>query len=216
MSETIRVLIVDDHTVVRHGLHLMLEQKPEIEVVGEGVDGLDAIYFAEKLKPDVILMDLAMPRMSGLEAIDQIHQKMPDIRILVLTSFADDEHLVTAVKSGAAGYLLKDSSPGDLVAAIHQVSQGNFSFSADFTRRLVMELHAPVKNATPSINLSSRELNVLRLAAAGLTNPEIATRLFITEGTDRFHFSNILRKLNLETRTQAVLFALRQGLADLT
>jgi two-component system, NarL family, response regulator LiaR len=215
MPEKIRVLIVDDHAVLRHGLRLMLEQKPEFEVIGEGRDGQEAVAMTLQLKPDLILMDLAMPRMSGLEAIVQIHQHMPEARILVLTSFSDDDNLIAAVKAGATGYLIKDSSPAELIAALHQVYEGNFSFSADFTRRLMLELRSPAKKVQPFNNLSERELDVLRMAGGGLSNAEIAARLFITEGTVRFHFSNILRKLNLPSRTQAVLFALREGLADL-
>jgi two-component system, NarL family, response regulator LiaR len=215
MDGRIRILIVDDHTVVRHGLRLMLEQKPDFEVVGEARNGQEAVCLAGQLKPDVILMDLLMPGMSGLEAISQICQNRQDAHILVLTSFSDDENLIAAIKAGATGYLMKDTSPADLVSAIHQVHEGNFRFSADFTRRLIMELHAPSKTDPAKINLTEREVSVLRLAAGGHSNAEIAAELYITEGTVRFHFSNILHKLDLPSRTQAVLFALRQGLADL-
>jgi two-component system, NarL family, response regulator LiaR len=214
MAEKIRVLIVDDHAVVRHGLRLMLEQKPEFDVIGEGRDGQDAVTMAGQLRPDVILMDLSMPRMSGLEAITQIHEQIPEIHILVLTSFSDDNNLVAAVKAGATGYLLKDSSPADLIAALKHVYEGDFTFSADFTRRLMLELRAPVKKAAPAYHLSERELEVLSLVGGGLSNAEIAARLFIAEGTVRFHISNILQKLTLPSRTQAVIFAIREGLTD--
>jgi NarL family two-component system response regulator LiaR len=215
MAEKIRILIVEDHTVVRHGLRLMLEQKPDLEVVGEAGDGREAVDKANILKPNVILMDLVMPRMDGVEATALIHQTLPDARILVLTSFSDDDKLVAAIKAGAMGYLLKDSSPADLLNAIHEVNEGKASLSPDFASRLVMELRAPAKPQHPQIVLTEREIEVLRLAASGLSNPEIASNLYITEGTVRFHFSNILNKLNLPNRTQAVLYALRQGWAEL-
>jgi len=193
----------------------MLEQKPEFEVVEEASSGQEAIDLADRLKPDVILMDLLMPGMSGLEAITRICQSRPETHILVLTSFSKDDDLIAAIKAGATGYLIKDSSPSELVRAIHQVHEGAFSFTADFTRRLVLELRAAPKKAQPKANLTGREVSVLRLAANGKSNAEIAAALFITEGTVRFHFSNILHKLELPSRTQAVLFALRTGLADL-
>jgi NarL family two-component system response regulator LiaR len=215
MPDKIRLLIIDDHTVVRHGLRLMLEQKPDFEVVGEGQDGFEAVALADQLKPDVILMDLLMPRLNGLEAITRIHQQQPEIALLVLTSYSDEDNLIAAIKAGAAGYLLKDSSPADLVAAIVAVYEGNFTFNPEFTRRLMAELRHPTKKIEPLDVLSGREMDVLRMAGAGLSNAEIAARLFITEGTVRFHLSNILHKLNLPSRTQAVLYAIREGLANL-
>jgi NarL family two-component system response regulator LiaR len=211
----IRVLIVDDHTVVRYGLRLMLEQKPGFEVVGEAADGLAAIHQSELLKPDVILMDLAMKGLDGVAAITQIHQTCPEIRILVLTSFPDDAKIMAAIQAGAMGYLLKDTSPSELVAAIQRVHRGEVSLSPDLARRLVLQLHGSQKPSQPETPLTDREIEVLRLAASGLSNPEIAKKLFITEGTVRFHFSNILDKLHLPNRTQAILYALRQGWADL-
>jgi two-component system, NarL family, response regulator LiaR len=215
MSGPIRVLIVDDHTVVRYGLRLMLEQKPEFAVVGEAADGLAAIQQAALLKPDVILMDLVMPQLEGVAAIAQIHQARPETRILVLTSFPDDAKILAAVQAGATGYLLKDTSPAELAAAIQQVHAGQASLSPELARRLMLQLQGAQKPSPPEATLTDREIEVLRLAASGLSNSEIAGQLFIAEGTVRFHFSNIFDKLHLPNRTQAILYALRQGWADL-
>jgi NarL family two-component system response regulator LiaR len=211
MSEKIRIMIVDDHTVIRHGLSLMLQQKPDFEVVGEAGDGLQAIDLARAIKPDVIMMDLVMPRMDGVEAIKCIHQEFPAMRIMVLTSFGDEERQVAAIKAGALGLLGKDSQPAELLAAIRDVYEGKASLTPDFARRLVLEIQAPKKAAQPETALTEREMEVLKMAASGLSNHEIADRLFLSEGTVRFHLSNIIHKLNLPNRTQAVLYALRQG-----
>jgi two-component system, NarL family, response regulator LiaR len=216
MANPIRVLIVDDHTVVRYGLKLMLEQKPEFAVVGEAADGLAAIQQAALLKPDVVLMDLAMPRLDGVEAIARIHQAHPETRIVVLTSFPDDTKILASIQAGATGYLLKDTSPSELVAALQQVSEGQASLSPELARRLMSQLQISQKHNPPEPKLTDREIEVLRLAASGLSNPEIAKKLVVSEGTVRFHFSNILAKLHLPNRTQAILYALRQGWANLT
>jgi len=211
----IRVLIVDDHTVVRHGLRLMLELKPGIEVVGEARDGAEAITQARRLRPDVILMDLEMPRVSGIQAIAEISPELPDIRILVLTSFGDSEKIASAIKSGAAGYILKDSSPTELVHAIREVAQGNISLPPDIAQKLVGALQRPARNLTKAKLLTNREREILQLAASGLSNREIAGRLVISEGTIRFHFSNIFNKLGVNNRSQAIVSALRQGLVNI-
>ncbi len=210
MEKTIRILIVDDHPVVRHGLRSMLELKPGIHVVGEAQNGEEAIYYAEKLKPDLILMDLVMPKKDGLEAITEILQQNPQARILVLTSFAKDERIIDALKMGATGYLLKETTPDELLKAIQETYVGETYIPYEIARRLV---RAMSKSGRPSIEttLTKREVEVLQMASRGLTNSQIANELVVAEGTVRFHFSNILSKLHLSNRTQAVLFAVQQG-----
>lgn len=215
MVDHIRLLIVDDHTVVRHGLRLMLELKPGIEVVGEAQDGEDAISQADLLQPDVILMDLEMPRVGGSQAITEIHQKYPGIRILVLTSFAESDKISMAIKAGASGYLLKDSTPADLLGAIQDVYAGNVSLPPEIAEKLVRELQQPVKNEAPEVALTGREKEIIQLAARGLSNQDIASKLVLSEGTVRFHLSNIFSKLQVTSRSQAILYALRHGWVDL-
>ncbi len=211
----IRLLIVDDHAVVREGLQALIISEPEIEVVGEAADGLEAVRLARALQPDVILLDLVMPRKSGLEAIAEIKQDNPEARILVLTSFADDDKVFTAIKSGALGYLLKDSLPHELLQAIRDTYRGESSLHPAIARKLVQELNRPSDLPPSGDPLTGRELEVLKLVAQGLSNQEIAEKLAITERTARTHVVNILGKLHLANRTQAALYALREGLADL-
>jgi NarL family two-component system response regulator LiaR len=215
MGGAIRVLTADDHDLVRRGLHALFEITSGIELVGEAVDGLDAIEKARQLEPDVILLDLVMPRMGGIEAIQGIRSENPDARILVLTSFAEDDQVFSAVKSGALGYLLKDSSPEDLLDAIREVHRGEPSLQPNIARKLLREISRPADRALIEEPLTDREVEVLRLVARGLSNQEIADELVISEGTVRFHVSNILDKLHLANRTQAALYALREGFASL-
>jgi DNA-binding NarL/FixJ family response regulator len=215
LTTAIRILIVDDHTLVRNAMHLMLDLKTGLEVVGEAQDGLEAIDQARILQPDVVLMDLEMPRLGGLEAIAEIHRQFPKIRIVVLTSFVDDQKIAAAIQAGAMNYLLKNSSPADLVRTIQEVYAGSANLSPEITRRLVAGLQQPAKPVAPETSLTERENEILRLAASGLTNPEIAEKLFISEGTVRFHISNIFSKLGVSSRSQAILYALRQGWVDL-
>jgi len=184
--------------------------------VGEACDGLESISQAEKLRPDVILMDMVMPKMDGIEAIRRITARQTGMRILVLTSFAADEKVFPAIKAGALGYLLKDSSPEELVAAIRQVHQGMPSLHPAIARKLLQELSHPAGNKPRSPDpLTEREVEVLRLVAKGGSNRQIADQMVISEATVRTHVSNILGKLHLASRTEAALYALREGLATL-
>lgn len=215
MSNTIRVLITDDHAVVREGLRTLIGTEPGMEVVGEARDGYEALNKVDLLNPDVILLDMVMPNKDGLSAITAIKDRRPDAHILVLTSFADDDKVFPAIKAGALGYLLKNSSPQRLLKAIRDVHNGEPSMSPAIAKKLMFEMQRP-NNLKPTVDpLTERELEVLRLIAKGLTNQEIANKLCIGEGTVRTHVSNILAKLHLANRTQAALYALREGLASL-
>jgi NarL family two-component system response regulator LiaR len=223
----IRVFVVDDHAIVRDGIRSLLATEADIEYVGEAANGSDAVSEVRSLCPDVILMDLVMPEMDGIEAIHQIMAFQPEARILVLTSFSADDKVFPAIKAGALGYLLKDTGSEDLMRAIHQVYRGESSLHPKIARMLLQE----ISTAQPSQNvehqprlagqstkvdpLTERELEVLKLVAHGCTNREIADQLIVTEGTVRTHVSNILDKLHLASRTQATLYALREGLASL-
>jgi two-component system, NarL family, response regulator LiaR len=215
MAETIRVLIADDHAVVREGLRGLISSEAGMAVVGEAKDGLETVLKAHALRPDVILVDLVMPRKDGIQAITEIKKNDPEARILVLTSFAEDDKVFPAIKSGALGYLLKDSSPQELLQAIRDVYHGESSLHPTIARKLIRELSQPTDLPPVEEPLTERELDVLRLVAQGLSNDEIGSRLFISERTVRTHVSNILGKLHLANRTQAALYALREGLASL-
>ncbi len=215
MTAPIRVLIADDHAIVRKGIRALLATEPDIEVVGEAGDGAEALGLVQALGPDVVLMDLVMPKLDGIEATRQIAAKQPGSRILVLTSFAADDKVFPAIKAGALGYLLKDSEPEVLVDAIHQVHQGQPSLEPSIARKVLLELAQPPKQALTPDPLTAREVEVLRLVAQGKYNREIAGALVITEMTVRTHVSNILSKLHVASRTQAALYALREGIASL-
>ena len=215
MSETIRVLIADDHAVVREGMRGLISSEPGMEVVAEARDGLETVQRVRAVQPDVILVDLVMPRMDGIQAIGEITAEFPDSRILVLTSFADDDKVFPAIKAGALGYILKDSGPDDLVQAIRQVHRGEPSLEPEIARKVLFELaHPPQRPPTPD-PLTEREMDVLRLIAQGKSNRAIAEDLVLAELTVRTHVSNILGKLHLASRTQAALYALKEGLASL-
>jgi NarL family two-component system response regulator LiaR len=215
MSKPIRLLICDDHAVVRRGLRSLVGVKAEMELVGEAVDGEEAVAMAKKLKPDVIIMDLIMPRKDGVTAITEIKKKNQNAKILVLTSFSDDKNVFSAIKAGASGYLLKDSSPEDLLQAIDDVYNGKSSLHPVIAQKVIHEMHQPSDLPPTDDPLSEREVEVLRNVAQGMSNQEIAQTLKIKEGTVRIHVGNILNKLQLANRTQATLYALREGLAEL-
>jgi two-component system, NarL family, response regulator LiaR len=213
---SIRVLLTDDHAIVRKGVRVLLATERDIQVVGEACDGEEAVAQAEALRPDVILMDLVMPKLDGIEAISQIMSKLPSTRILVLTSFAADEKVFPAIKAGALGYLLKDSGPEELVRAIHEVYRGEPSLEPSIARKVLLELvHPPMRKSLTVDPLTERELDILRLVAQGCSNKEIALKLSISELTVRTHVSNILGKLHLASRTQAALYALQKGITSI-
>jgi NarL family two-component system response regulator LiaR len=214
----IKLLIVDDHTIVREGLRTLLAETPGLEIVGEAADGPGAVTQAQALRPDVILLDLMLPGLTGIEVTQRLRQSLPECRILLLTSFAEDQNVVAAMQAGAAGYLLKDVLQGDLVNAIHQAMSGEPVLHPEAQRKLIEHLTRPPQPVTPGgsplplAELTEREHDVLRLIAQGRSNREIADQLHITEGTVKGHVSNILSKLHLQDRTQAALFAVRSGL----
>ncbi len=215
MTDRIRILIADDHAVVRHGLRALIATEPDLEIVGEAADGVEAVQLTATLKPDVLLLDMAMPRKTGLEAIDDIKRANMPVRILVLTSFAEDDRVFPAIKAGATGYLLKDTSPRELLQAIRDVYRGEVSLHPTIARKLVGELKRPPNLPPAEEPLTEREVQVLALVARGLSNQEIANTLFIGERTVRTHISNILGKLHFANRTQAALYAQREGLVHL-
>jgi len=211
----IRVLIADDHPIVRDGLRTLITTEPGMELVGEAANGQEAIEKARALKPDVILMDLVMPVKDGIQAIAEIKQFLPKVSILVLTSFSEEDRVFHAIRAGAMGYLLKDTSPEQLLQAIYAVHRGDASLHPSIALQLIREINKPSDLPLIEDPLTERELEVLRLVAQGLTNQEIAARLVRSEWTIRTHVRNILSKLHLANRTQAALYALREGLAQL-
>jgi two-component system, NarL family, response regulator LiaR len=215
LVEKIRIFIADDHIVVREGLRALLGTDPGIEIIGEAADGKEAVTAIRTLRPDVILLDLVMPQMSGLEAIVAVTQENPQARILVLTSFSDDDKVFPAIKAGALGYLLKDSSPQELIQAIRDVYHGEPSLDPNIALKLLREFKEPTDQPPAPEALTKREMKVLSLVSHGLTNQEIAEALFISERTVRTHVGNILNKLHLANRTQAALYAIRKGLTNL-
>jgi NarL family two-component system response regulator LiaR len=214
-SDPIRVFVADDHAIVRKGIAAVLELVPDIEVIGEAENGRDAVYRVAQLQPDVILMDLVMPEMDGIEAIRRIQERQPKARILVLTTFAGEDQVLPAIKAGALGYHLKDSRPEELVRAIRQVHRGEASLHPLIARKVLEELSRPSSRPPTPDPLTPREVEVLQLVAQGLENSEIAEKLVITEATVRTHVSNITGKLHVASRTQAALYALREGIASL-
>ena len=215
MTDRIRILIVDDHPIVRQGLFFTLDSNFGIEVIAEAENGLEALEKAIELKPEVILMDLVMPDMDGIDAIKEIRQKIPAQKILVLTSFIGEGKLIAAVKNGAMGYILKDSLPEELVHAILEVAKGNFYLQPVVAAKLMVDLQSPSPTLELHKDLTDKELEILNSLGNGLSNKEIASLMNLTLGTVRVYVSTILGKLNLDSRTQAALYACHQNLTHI-
>ncbi|MDX1437017.1 MAG: response regulator transcription factor [Anaerolineales bacterium] len=215
MEENIRVLVIDDHTVVRDGLVALISASPGMEVVGSGADGEAAVALARELDPDVILLDLVMPKMDGVQAITTIREHNSDARILVLTSFAENHQVYSAIKSGAIGYLMKNTSSDELLDAIRDTYNNRPVLQPAIARKLMRDIQIQESETDKDNLLTERESEILRQVARGKTNQEIADDLFLSERTVRTHLTNILAKLQLSNRTQAALFALREGIAHL-
>jgi DNA-binding NarL/FixJ family response regulator len=210
---TIKVLIVDDHHVVRRGLVFFLKTQKDIQVIGEAKNGQEAVEMTKTLQPDLVLMDLDMPIMDGIEATRQIKSVMPNMKIMILTSFSDQDHVIPAIEAGAAGYQLKDIEPDELVRSIKKLLSGENQLHPKATTHLLSHLtNKSRESKSPAEELTKRELEVLVEIAKGKSNKEIASTLFITEKTVKTHVSNVLAKLNLQDRTQAALFAVKHGL----
>ncbi len=208
----IRVLLVDDHAVVREGLRAFLELQEGIEVAGEAADGQAGVAAAERLRPDVVLMDLVMPRLDGVGAMRELRSRLPDVKVIVLTSFADDEQLLPAVQAGAAGYLLKNAQPQELARAVRAAHAGEAVVDPHIAARLLDSIAQPAGEA-PADQLTPREQEVLELIARGLSNKRIARELGIAEKTVKTHVGHVLAKLGVTDRTQAALHAVRSGIA---
>ena len=215
MGKSIHVLIADDHAIVRRGLRTLINSQPDMEVVDEAANGVEAVLKARAAKPDVILMDMVMPRLEGAAAIREIKQENSNAHILVLTSFAEDDKIFPAIKSGALGYLLKDTEGDELLHAIRDVNDGKASLDPTVALRVIRELNHESDLPPTEDPLTVRELEVLQLVAQGLTNQEIAEQLVLGERTVGNHISKILGKLHVANRTQAALYALREGIAPL-
>lgn len=215
-EEQIKVLIADDHQVVRQGLRTFLELHEDIRVVGEAEDGLRAVEMVREFEPDVVLMDLVMPELDGIAAIQQIKNSGSKTKVIALTSFTEDEKVFPAIQAGASSYLLKDVSPDDLVEAIRAVHRGEARLHPDIARKLMEQVaHRPDERAETRVeDLTEREREVVRLIGKGLSNREIAQQLVISHRTVKTHVSNILSKLDLKDRTQVAIFAINNGLVD--
>lgn len=224
MTRAVRVLLVDDQQLIRLGFRLVLDSESDIEVVGEAADGEAAIDEALRLRPDVVLMDVRMPRLDGVAATAQLTAQLPDTRVLVLTTFDLDEYAFGALDAGASGFLLKDAERGELVRAVRAVARGDAVLSPRITRELLVrrqtvdrdrsDTHAPADTADPVAALTDRELDVFRAIARGLTNAEIAAELYLGETTVKTHVGRILAKLGARDRVQAVILAHKHGYAD--
>jgi DNA-binding NarL/FixJ family response regulator len=218
-GESIRVVIVDDHALFRRGLDLVLSEEPDIKVVGEAADGIEAVHRAEEMTPDVVVMDVRMPRSTGIEAARRIRERLPDTKVIMLTVSDDEEDLYAAVKAGASGYLLKEISIEELADAVRAVARGHSLISPSMASKLLSEFNALVQQSEerhrsllPS--LTEREIDVLKLVAKGLSNREISEELYISENTVKNHVRNILEKLHLHSRMEAVVYAMREKLLD--
>lgn len=208
---TITIVIVDDHAVVRQGIRAYLSTQADLQVIGEAASGAEAVQVVAETVPDIVLMDLVMPEMDGVEATRRITRLSPRSRVMILTSFHEDSHIFPAIKAGALSYLLKDIGPTELADAIRAAAQGETIMHPRIAARLAQELRGGRAHPTPVAELSVREEEVLRLIAEGLSNAEIAERLIISEKTVKGHVSNILGKLHVNDRTQAAVYAWREG-----
>lgn len=213
MNDRIRVLLVDDHQIVREGLRMLLADEPEIEVVGEAEDGTEALPKAERLQPDVILLDLVMPGVGGFETLHRLRERIPAARVLVLTTFAEDQLIRQAIGAGALGYLLKDITRQELVRAIVNAHENRPSLHPE-AQRVLMQREVESSAPSPLAALTPRELDVLAEIAHGKSNRQIASALHLSEGTVKWYVSLILDKLGVEDRTQAALLAVRSGLGE--
>ncbi|MFM8323160.1 MAG: response regulator [Chloroflexota bacterium] len=215
MSKPIRILIVDDHTVVRDGLNALFAAESGMKVVGSAANGAQAVKLVQELQPDVILLDLVMPEMDGVQATREIRKIMPQARILVLTSFAENHMVFSAIKAGAMGYLMKDTSSDELIQAIRDTYLGRPALGPDIARKLMEDIQDGSAGLDDEAGLTEREVEILQQMALGKTNQDIADELYLSERTVRTHVTNILAKLGLSNRTQAVLYALKQGIAHM-
>jgi len=213
--EEIKILIVDDHPVVREGIASMLKKQPDFKIVGEACNGLEAVEKARELFPDVVLMDLRMPELDGVEAIKRIKEEKPEVKFIILTTYSDDEYIFKGIAAGARAYLLKDAPRDELFKAIRAVSRGESLIQPIVASRVLDKL-AELSRKTPSAEtLSEREVEVLRLMASGESNKDIADKLSITQSTVKTHITSIFQKLNVTTRTEAVTTALKRGIIQL-
>ncbi len=214
----LRILLADDHVLFRKGLTALLSARPDIQIVGEARDGLEAIEAAREFLPDVILMDVNMPRCDGLEATRRIKREMPHVKIVILTVSDDDQHLFEAIKSGAQGYLLKDLEPYQLYDLLESISRGEAPLSGAIAAKILKEFSHPNGGASqePALTeeLTPREMNILQLVVEGKSNKDIASELVISENTVKIHIRNILEKLHLQNRIQAAVYAVTQGLVS--
>jgi two-component system, NarL family, response regulator LiaR len=217
MMDKIRLLIVDDHELVRQGLRGFLELQDDFAIVGEGTTGLDAVEMAADLKPDIVLLDLIMPEMDGVEATRRILSADPDTRIVILSSFSDEDNVFPAIQAGAMGYMLKDISPDDLADTLRETHKGKTQIHPDIARKLMQKVQQPDPpngGSSPADELTARETDVLKCIGRGLSNKEIADELSISHMTVKTHVSNLLGKLGLYDRTQAAIFAIKEGIVE--
>ncbi len=210
-TDQIRVILVDDHTVVRSGLGAVLETCDTIEMVGEAANGEEAVGLCERVRPDVVLMDLLMPKMDGVTATGLIHERWPHVRVIALTSYKEKEYVEGVLKAGAIGYLLKNVTADELIAAIEHAMEGQPSLSPEATQVLIQKVNEP---ASPESDLTEREREILALMVDGKSNGDIADELVVSQSTVKFHVSNILTKLEVATRTEAVAYALKHRLVQ--
>jgi len=216
MNEKIKVLVVDDHNILRVGILSLLEEAEDIEVVGEAADGQEALEKLSDLQVDVILLDLVMPRLDGLQVIQELKRIRCPARVLVLSSYNDEDRVFSAIQGGALGYLVKNTSADELLKAIRAVAKGSSYLPAEVQNKLIHKLSQAAQPEELPIKLTQRELEVLKLLALGLSNREISEQLCISENTIFGHVANILHKLGLESRTQAALYAIRRGLVNMS